>query len=103
MRYDNKNIVIGELIGLHTTVAYALDRRQIGISGVVVDETAHTIRIRRGGGYATIIKSNASFCFSDGKSTFFVEGSEIDFSPEDRLEKSLRYYSHRRASQNRKL
>jgi RNase P/RNase MRP subunit p29 len=103
MHYDSKNIVIGELIGLHVEVADALDKKQVGISGIVVDETTHTIRIRRSSGYVTIIKHNASFNFSDGKSNFFVEGAEIDFAPEDRLEKSLRYYSRRRASANRKL
>ena len=41
--YDNKNIVLNELIGLRVRVVRCIDKKQRGLEGRVVDETKNTL------------------------------------------------------------
>ncbi len=93
--YDNRNIVLHELIGLKAKVADSRDRTQKGISGTVVDETKNTLIILTKEGTRRISKRISTFKFIADKKVFTVHGSEIAFRPYERIEKSMKYYRKR--------
>ncbi len=93
--YDNRNIVLHELIGLRARVADSRDRSQRGISGVVVDETKNTLVIATKQGERRISKRISTFKFIADKKVFTVHGNEIAFRPYERIEKSMKYYRKR--------
>ena len=95
MDYDNKNIVLNELIGLKVSVLSCLDKNQRGLRGTVIDETKNTIKISTGNGVKSLIKKTSKFRFYYGKLHFDVDGKEINFRPDDRIEKGLKYYKRR--------
>ncbi|MGC8676263.1 MAG: ribonuclease P protein component 1 [Candidatus Micrarchaeia archaeon] len=95
MQYNNKNIVISELIGLKVRVARHKDKNQDGISGTIIDETKNTLVINTNKGIKTVIKADAVFRFYAGKRSFLVQGSEIHFRPEERTEKAMKFYKRR--------
>ncbi|MGC8547746.1 MAG: ribonuclease P protein component 1 [Candidatus Micrarchaeia archaeon] len=95
MHYNNKNIVLSELIGLKAKVIKDTDKKQRGIQGTVIDETKNTLIINSSKGIKKVIKANAIFRFyAEGKS-FVVKGEEINFRPEDRTEKAIKFYKRR--------
>ena len=96
MDYDNKNIVLNELIGLKVSVVSSLDKKQKGITGTIVDETKNTIKISSGTKIISLIKKTSKFRFYHGKQHFDVEGKEIKFRPDERIEKGLKYYKRRK-------
>ena len=100
MDYDNKNIVLNELIGLKVLVLKSLDKNQRGISGTVIDETKYTIKISFGNEIKSLIKKTSKFRFYYGKKYFDVEGKEINFKPADRIERGFKYYKKRKLNNN---
>ncbi|MEM3781577.1 MAG: ribonuclease P protein subunit [Candidatus Micrarchaeaceae archaeon] len=96
MQYNNKNIVLGELIGLRVRVAKHTDKKQKRLQGTVVDETKNTLIINTSKGIKKIIKASATFRFYAGGASFLVQGREINFRPEERTEKALKFYKRRR-------
>ena len=96
MEYNNRNIVLNELIGLKAKVIGSLDRKQKGISGIVIDETKNTLLIDTGGESRRLIKRVSSFRFYHGSSHFDVKGREIGFRPHERIEKSMKFYKARK-------
>ena len=92
MEYNNRSIVIKELIGLRAKVILSSDAFQKGISGVVIDETKNVIVIGDGKFSRRVIKKNATFRFYSGKRSFVVDGKEINFRPAERTEKAMRFY-----------
>jgi ribonuclease P protein subunit POP4 len=93
--YSNKNIVLHELIGLKVKILKASDKKQSGSEGIVVDETRHTLLVKRGASVKRIIKKTATFKFYAGNKAFTVDGKEIDFRPEERTERGLKFYKNR--------
>ncbi len=96
MGYDNRNIVLNELIGLKARVLRSLDRKQRGLSGRIIDETKNTLLIETDAGVKRVVKRSSSFRFYSGGSHFDVDGIEISFRPSERTGKALRYYKRRR-------
>jgi ribonuclease P protein subunit POP4 len=96
MDYNNRNIVLNELIGLKARVTKSLDKKQRGISGVVIDETKNTIVLETGSGTKSIVKRISVFRFYSGGRSFTVDGEEIGFRPHERIEKSMKFYKARK-------
>jgi len=96
MEYNNRNIVLNELIGLRARVLRSLDKRQRGASGVVVDETKNTLLLEAKAGRRSVVKKTSVFRFYCGSSAFDVDGKEINFRPSERIEKAMKYYKRRR-------
>ncbi len=94
--YNNRNIVLHELIGLKVEVARSRDKSRKGIKGIVVNETKNTLVIDTPSGRRVVPKLASTFKFVYGKSRFIVDGREINFRPHERLEKSYRFYKRRR-------
>ncbi|MGH2638391.1 MAG: ribonuclease P protein component 1 [Rhabdochlamydiaceae bacterium] len=93
--YNNKNIVLHELIGLQAEVINSSDRSQIGIKGRIIDETKNLLYLSDNTHTRRIVKKSSTFRFSDGKNRFVVEGEEINFRPYERTEKALKFYKKR--------
>lgn len=96
MGYDNRNIVLNELIGLKAKVIKSLDRKQKGLSGTVIDETKNTVLLETPSGTRTVIKKTSVFRFYSGRKSFVVNGEEIGFRPHERIEKSMKFYKARK-------
>ena len=96
MAYSNRNIVINELIGLKARVVKSLDRKQRGVSGIVVDETKNTLVLETKTGRKSIIKKVSTFIFYSGSDSFTVKGEEINFRPHERIEKAMKFYRSRK-------
>ena len=94
--YNNRNIVLHELIGLKVEVAKSHDKSRKGIRGTVLNETKNTLVIGTISGRRTVPKLASTFKFVYGRKKFTVEGREINFRPHERLEKSFRFYKRRR-------
>ena len=93
--YNNKNIVLNELIGLRVRVTKCLDKRQVGLQGTVVDESKNTLVVDTGNRLKRLVKATSTFRFYAGRKSFIVNGVEINFRPEERIEKSMRFYKKR--------
>ncbi|MCL4411057.1 ribonuclease P protein subunit [Candidatus Marsarchaeota archaeon] len=93
--YDNKNIVLHELIGLRAKVLKSSDEYKKGMSGLVINETKNTLVLRTSSGVKTIPKLQSVFKFSVSGKAFVVRGKEINFRPHERTEKALKYYISR--------
>ncbi len=96
MGYDNKNIVLNDLIGLKARVLKSLDKKQRGLSGIVIDETKNTLVMETEKGSKRVVKKSSSFRFYFGGKHFDVDGNEISFRPVERTEKALKYYKRRK-------
>lgn len=95
MQYNNKNIVLSELIGLRCRVVACLDKKQKGLEGLITDETKNTLVLETAHGERKVIKKSATFRFYSGRKSFVVKGEEINFRPHERLEKGMKFYKKR--------
>ncbi len=95
MEYNNRNIVLHELIGLRVLVSNSSDPDQRGIRGTVVDETKNLLLIQTKAGVKKVVKKISTFKFISGKNTFTVNGEEISFRPHERIEKGYKFYKRR--------
>ncbi|MDE1855251.1 MAG: ribonuclease P protein subunit [Candidatus Micrarchaeota archaeon] len=93
--YNNRNIVLNELIGLRVRVIKCRDRKQVGLHGTVVDESKNTLVVDTGNRLARLVKATSTFRFYAGRKSFIVSGVEINFRPEDRIEKAMKYWKRR--------
>ncbi len=89
MRRTLKNILYHELIGLNIIVLSHSDRGLIGRRGVIIDESANTLKILdENVREITIPKLYGIFrIILPGNSYIDVDGSTIVGRPEDRLKK----------------
>lgn len=77
----------GELIGLRVEVVAATDPSQIGLRGLVVDETMKTLVIEKEGKEKMIQKKGAVFRF-ENRGGIEVHGEDILFRPEERIKRA---------------
>ncbi len=95
MEYDNRNIVLAELIGLKVRVIGSSDMHAKGAYGSVIDETKNTLVIKGRKGRKALIKPGSLFRFYTPSGSFIVRGEEINFRPYERIEKGMKYYRKR--------
>jgi ribonuclease P protein subunit POP4 len=93
--YNNRNIVLHELIGLYAEVIDSEDSSQIGIEGRVIDETKNLLFLKHCSETKRIVKKISKFRFSVGSERFIVDGEEINFRAYERIEKALKFYKRR--------
>ncbi len=94
--YNNRNIVLNELIGLRARVVRCSDRKQNGLEGTIVDETKNTLLIETDGKCRKVVKASSTFRFYTRGGSFVVEGREINFRPHERIEKAMKFYKRRK-------
>ncbi len=73
-----------ELIGLYVEVRSS---GQGAFEGTVVDETKNTFTIRRQDREVVVPKDHSEFQFTYQGEKVLLQGSEIQFRPEDRIKK----------------
>jgi len=93
--YNNKNIVLNELIGLKVKVVKCSDKKQEGLEGSVVDETKNTLVVATKTGTKRLVKASSTFRFYVGRKAFVVYGLEINSRPYERIEKSMKFFKRR--------
>ncbi len=83
-----KNLPFSTFIGLPVEVVNSSDRRRIGLSGTVVDETKNLLVIEKEGKDVKVPKASCTFRFTleSGEKTD-VRGSAIAFRPHERPKK----------------
>ncbi|MEM5778518.1 MAG: ribonuclease P protein component 1 [Candidatus Aenigmatarchaeota archaeon] len=81
-----RNLIRHELIGLNIEVFNSTNKFQVGIKGIVVDETKNTIIIESKNGLKKIQKKGAVFIFTipNGKKVK-IKGEKILARPEERI------------------
>jgi len=94
--YNNKNIVLHELIGLDAEVIDCRDSSQIGIKGKVINETKNLLYLRHDSKVNKVVKGISKFRFALGGEAFVVDGEEINFRAHERIEKALKYHKRRK-------
>lgn len=80
-----KNLIRHELIGLKVEIIESTNKNNIGIKGIVINETKHMLTIKTKDNLKKIAKNTSKFAFKlDGK-TVNVNGNIIEKKPEDRI------------------
>jgi len=80
-----KNLIKHELIGLEVEIADSTNKFQIGLKGLVVDETKNTLIIETEKCMKKIQKKGSIFIFKISNEKVKVNGNKIAVRPEDRL------------------
>lgn len=93
--YNNRNIVLHELIGLDAEVIDCRDHSQIGIKGKVINETKNLLYLKHDSKVNKVVKKISKFRFTHGNDSFVVDGEEINFRAYERTEKALKFYKRR--------
>ncbi|MGD0729169.1 MAG: ribonuclease P protein subunit [Candidatus Micrarchaeaceae archaeon] len=96
--YNNKNIVLHELIGLDAEVIDCRDRSQIGIKGKIINETKNLLYLKQQSKTRRVVKNISKFKFTNDNDSFIVDGKEINFRAHERTEKALKFYKRRKLS-----
>ena len=77
-----------ELIGSKIIVTDAANRQLIGMRGVIIDETKHTLTIRDSSfERKRLIKSAIVFELRVGGAVYSIDGKKIVARPEERIKK----------------
>jgi len=93
--YNNKTIILHELIGAKVKVVKSSDWKQNGVDGTIIDETKNTFLIDTPKGIKRIIKNISTFAFEINRNIYIIDGKEINFRSYERTEKSLKFYKLR--------
>jgi len=82
-------VITDEWIGMEVEVVESSNPCEIGIKGVVVDETMRTLRIKTDRGVKVVEKKGRAFKVKYGRWLLKVRGDLIAFRPEDRIKKGI--------------
>ncbi|MCX8181556.1 MAG: ribonuclease P protein subunit [Candidatus Methanomethyliaceae archaeon] len=89
MNISPSNLIYHDLVGLSAKVEFSTDPTQIGLEGIVVDETKNMLTIYTRRGYKKVSKRNSLFTFYLSQPVT-IEGSMIAYDPAERLKRILR-------------
>ena len=94
MKVNPRNLVKHELIGLLVKVSGSTHKEFVGISGVIVDETARTVKVlSKDGKIRAVPKDVCTFDITLPIGTIIrVNGKVILGRPEERIRKKLKYW-----------
>ena len=99
-RYED--ILQGEFITRTAEVIDSTDPNQIGLKGIIIDETRQTVTILPVDKRPKMIpKANVSFRIADGSSEATILGKTILYRPEDRVKRLARRYRKKKNSKNK--
>lgn len=82
-------ILAHEWIGLEVEVIDSPNSSEIGIKGIVVDETMNTLKIKTEKGLKIVAKKGRTFRVRFEGKVLRVKGDLIAFRPEDRIKKGI--------------
>jgi ribonuclease P protein subunit POP4 len=85
------NLVRHELIGLRVRVAESANRKNVGITGKVIDETRNIFVIEKTNGKEVrLAKEHNVFVFFLNRQKVRIEGDVLVGRPEDRIKKKFK-------------
>jgi len=85
---NERNVIQHELIGLTAEVAKSTNPLSVGIKGVVVDETNHTLLVEDKSKEKRLFKKSSKFIFNlPNQKRVEVEGTLLEGRPWDRVKK----------------
>ncbi len=91
MSITPKNIVRHELIGLNVEVKDSKNKTQIGLKGMVVNETKNMLWIETEKGIKKVLKKDCKFIFTlPSGEKVLVDGKLIAKRPEERIKMKVR-------------
>jgi len=80
-----KNLIRHEFIGLPVKIVDSTNKCNVGVSGVIVDETMKTLVVKTKRGTKRIGKGNTKFMFKLKNKNVMVDGKRIVARPENRV------------------
>ena len=80
-----KNLIKHELIGLEVKVTDSANKFQVGINGLVVDETKNLLIIETENGIKKVQKKGTEFMFIIPNGKVKIKGTIIAKRPEERI------------------
>lgn len=83
VKMAKKKLFPHELIGERIVVVDSANKSQLGIKGIIVDETKATLKIQQGKKTKTMLKNNITFKIERTGSV--IAGKKISKRPEDRI------------------
>jgi ribonuclease P protein subunit POP4 len=86
----SQNITAHEWIGLRVKIAKSTDPNIQGMEGIIRDETMNTFTIETNGKLLQVQKQKTIFRAELPTEKVEVDGSLLQFRPEDRVKKGLR-------------
>ncbi len=75
-------------IGKEVVIVDSTDRKEVGIRGLVIDETKNTFLLLSGKREKMICKNRVALYFP--REDVFIEGKDVQFRPEERVKKVLK-------------
>jgi len=85
---QQSHVVKDELIGKTVTIKECTDPTWENVSGVIVDETQHTLVIETKGQRRRIAKGIATFVIDVKGTPVPIQGSRLQYRPEERIKKA---------------
>jgi ribonuclease P protein subunit POP4 len=85
---QQKEYLKTEFIGKTVIIRHCTDPTWINKSGIIIDETQKTFSINLQGTAKRIAKNIATFEFNLEGKKIMIEGSRIQYRPEDRIKKA---------------
>lgn len=89
MKHTAYNLIYHNLVGLNVEVNRSTDPTQIGVKGIVIEETKNMLIILTSGKVKKIPKRNCTFTFFI-PNPVVIEGEKIAYSPAERLKRMRR-------------
>ncbi len=89
MLVNSSNLIYHNLVGRRAKVTSSTDPTQLGLEGMVVDETSKTLTLSTAGGRMMIPKAISTFTFYLPEEAVVV-GRDIAASQDDRLKRLQR-------------
>lgn len=89
MKVSPSTLVYHDLVGLRARVIFSTDQTQIGLEGMVVDETSNMLVLSTERGDKWVPKRNSLFTFYIPEPVT-IEGSRIFDNPAERLKRLQR-------------
>lgn len=85
-----KDVIRHELIGIKTEIVESTNKSQEGLTGTIVDETKHTIKIQTKNGEKTIQKKNVTIQVKFEEKTIKIKGEMLEGRPEERIKTKVK-------------
>jgi ribonuclease P protein subunit POP4 len=82
-------ILAHEWIGLEVEVVYSPNQYEVGLKGIVINETMNTLTLRTEEGYKIVAKRGRTFKVRFKGYVLRVKGDLIAFRPEERIKRGL--------------
>ena len=89
MKVSPSNLIYHNLVGLSAKVVSSTDPTQIGLEGIVADETKNMLTLSTKNGYKKVSKKNSLFTFYLPHPVK-IDGNLIAYDPAERLKRILR-------------